>query len=48
VNKQEKPGYYAVKWDGKDDKSNKPASGIYFCRLETSKYKATKKIISLH
>jgi hypothetical protein len=40
-------GYHTISWDGRDDKGKKVASGIYFCKLETSRYSAIKKMILL-
>ncbi|HID93250.1 MAG TPA: choice-of-anchor D domain-containing protein, partial [bacterium (Candidatus Stahlbacteria)] len=53
VNEQQKPGYYKVNWDGKDDSGRRVTSGIYFYRLDayaglgTSPYTATRKLILL-
>ena len=47
VNRKEKPGYYTVKWDGRDSNHKKLASGIYFCKLESGDYRITKKLILL-
>ncbi len=47
VDGKQKPGYYTVSWDGKDDQNRRLASGIYFYRLETKEYKSTKKIVRL-
>ncbi len=47
VNRKEKPGYYTVKWDGRDSNHRKLASGIYFCKLESGDYQVTKKLILL-
>jgi hypothetical protein len=41
----EKPGVYKVIWDGKDNQGNKVSSGIYFYRLSTNKFTATKKVV---
>ena len=40
VNEVQKPGYYEVEWDA----SNQP-SGVYFYRITTGNYAATKKMI---
>ena len=37
-------GYYAVKWDGKDNIAELIPSGIYFIRLQTEEYFAAKKM----
>ena len=41
----EKPGVYKVIWNGKDNQGNKVSSGIYFYRLSTNKFTATKKVV---
>ena len=40
-------GYYTVGWDGKDNSGKKVATGIYFYRMETDKFKATRKLTIL-
>jgi flagellar hook assembly protein FlgD len=46
VEKREKPGYYTVVWDGKDDRNKKVGSGVYFYKLKAGKEKVcTKKLI---
>ncbi|MCK4306800.1 T9SS type A sorting domain-containing protein, partial [candidate division WOR-3 bacterium] len=37
----------SVTWDGKDESGKKVTTGIYFCSLETGKFKATKKLTIL-
>ncbi len=34
VDEQQKAGHYNAYWNGKDDRGNKIASGIYFCRMD--------------
>lgn len=41
----EKSGVHSILWNGQDEKNRKVSAGVYFCRLETADYKATKKII---
>ena len=41
------PGSYETAWDGKDTTGNGVASGVYFYRLLTEEYKATKKMLLL-
>uniref|UniRef100_A0A7C6AAV8 T9SS type A sorting domain-containing protein n=1 Tax=candidate division WOR-3 bacterium TaxID=2052148 RepID=A0A7C6AAV8_UNCW3 len=41
------PGNYNLKWDGKDNQNRKLAQGIYFYRLQTEDFKATKKMVLL-
>jgi len=38
-------GYYLAIWDGLDSDENSVASGIYFARLKTFDFKATKKLV---
>ncbi|MCX5752802.1 MAG: T9SS type A sorting domain-containing protein [Candidatus Krumholzibacteria bacterium] len=40
-------GYYAVTWDGKNDRDGAVASGIYFYRMDTKGFSETKKIVLL-
>ena len=42
VNKEQKPGYYEVKWEASDQ-----PSGIYFYRLTAGMYVETKKMVLL-
>lgn len=42
-----KPGYYTVTWDGKDEYKRTQSKGIYFARLKTKDYDATRKIIHI-
>jgi hypothetical protein len=39
------PGYYTMNWNGKDDYGRNQSKGIYFVRLKTNNYDATKKMI---
>ncbi|MEW6686414.1 MAG: FlgD immunoglobulin-like domain containing protein [Candidatus Edwardsbacteria bacterium] len=47
VNEPQEPGYYAVRWDGKDENGKPVASGVYFYRLQAGDFSATKKMILL-
>ncbi len=51
VNEEQVPGYYSVRWDGKDSGGNPVASGVYFCRLQVLgdrlKVVKTRKMILL-
>ena len=38
-------GYYNLKWDGTDDSGRRLAEGIYFVKMTTPSYRATKKVI---
>ena len=47
VKGKKKAGLYSVPWDGKDPGGKKLASGIYFYRVESGSFRATKKLILL-
>jgi hypothetical protein len=38
------PGKYSVQWDGRDHAGNGVGSGIYFVKMTTPKFVATRKI----
>jgi hypothetical protein len=37
-------GYYKVVWDGRDDRSNMPGSGMYLARMEAGEFSALRKV----
>jgi hypothetical protein len=41
------PGTHHVMWDGKDDRGNQVASGIYFYRLRSGDFQDTKKMVMM-
>jgi hypothetical protein len=45
VNGWEEKGYRVVKWDGTNDRCAKVAAGVYFYRIETSHWVATRKMV---
>jgi len=47
VNNTHNPGWYSVRWNGKDSKGKICPNGIYFYRLVTSEYQATRKMLML-
>lgn len=38
-------GTYEVIWDGKDEKGNEVASGVYLYRLQAGDFSQTKKMV---
>ncbi len=48
INGIQNPGWYSVKWNGKDNKGNNCPAGIYFYRLESEEYQATKKMVKMN
>jgi len=47
VNGDTELGYHTVSWDGKDEAGEVLPSGIYFVRLKTDGFTATRKLILL-
>ena len=47
LNEWKKAGYHSVVWDGKDNKGNAAASGLYFYRLENDRFNKTKQMLLL-
>jgi hypothetical protein len=47
VEKDQAPGYYSVKWDGRDSMGEEMTSGIYFCRLQAGDFVETKRMLFL-
>jgi len=47
VDERQKPGYYTIQWNGRDNNNRTVASGIYFYRLEAGNFNDTKKLILL-
>jgi hypothetical protein len=45
VNSQQKPGRYALRWDGRDAEGRTLANGVYFCRLEAGDHTGTEKLV---
>ena len=43
-----KTGLNSVHWDGRDDDGNRIAAGVYFYRLTSGQFDATRKIIIAH
>jgi len=47
INGPVKPGYYWIRWDGKDSRGRDLASGIYFLRMEAKGFGETEKLLLL-
>ena len=47
VNEHKAPGWYNVDWDGRDQRGNVVASGVYVSRMSTGSFVDTKKLILL-
>jgi L-ascorbate metabolism protein UlaG (beta-lactamase superfamily) len=45
VDEVKEPGYYSVQWDGTDEKGVMVSSGVYFYRLTTGDFSATKRMV---
>ncbi|MDZ4121728.1 MAG: choice-of-anchor D domain-containing protein, partial [Candidatus Cloacimonadaceae bacterium] len=41
------PGYYSMVWDGRDVNGNLVSSGVYFYRMTSGKYTATRKMMMM-
>lgn len=47
VNESKPVGYHSVKWDGKDERGNKVAAGVYLYRMQAGDYSKTNKMTVL-
>jgi hypothetical protein len=41
------PGRYVVRWDGRDDRGERVASGVYLYRMEAGTFVSTRKMVML-
>jgi hypothetical protein len=41
------PGYYAINWDGRDDRGRNVPAGVYFVRFNTEDYQNVQKTVLL-
>ncbi len=47
VDREQAPGYYSVRWDGRDGLGKEVSSGVYFYRLKAGNYTQIKRMILL-
>lgn len=47
VDREETPGYRVVSWDGRDEDGLNLGCGVYFYRMTTSEFQATRKMLLL-
>jgi hypothetical protein len=47
VDSHQNPGFYTVKWDGRDDLGRLVSDGIYLCRFYTGVYNRTMRMLLL-
>ena len=45
VDEVKEPGFYSVRWDGRDQFGNDVASGIYFYQLNAAAFTSTKRMV---
>ncbi|MBE0433873.1 T9SS type A sorting domain-containing protein [candidate division WOR-3 bacterium] len=45
VNEHTDAGYYAIRWDGRNESSQTVSNGVYFCRMKAGEYTSVKKIL---
>lgn len=47
MNREAAPGYYDLKWDGRDDAGMQTGSGVYFYQLRAGDLSSTQKMLKL-
>jgi len=47
VNETQRPNYYQVNWDGRNEQGNRMSSGVYFYKLNCGDFTSTKKVTLL-
>ncbi|UCE17557.1 MAG: T9SS type A sorting domain-containing protein [Gemmatimonadota bacterium] len=45
LEEQKRPGFYSVRWDGRDNNGTEAVSGFYFYRLSAKNFTATKTMV---
>ena len=47
LSKRQQPGYYDIKWDGRDEKGHDLPTGVYFIKFAAGTYIETQKVVLL-
>ena len=47
VNAVQEPGFYASRWDGRDDRGKAVSTGVYMLSLRTDGHHQTRKLLLL-
>jgi len=47
VDEHQSAGHKAINWDGKDDRGNELASGVYFYRIQAGDFTDAMKMIMM-
>jgi hypothetical protein len=45
INSKVRPGIYNIIWNGRNERGEQVSTGVYFCKMQTSNYSATRKIL---
>jgi len=45
VNTDQKAGYHAVRWDGRDEYGRRVSNGVYLYRMEAGEFRKTRKLV---
>ena len=45
IAQKQQAGFHTVVWDGRDETGRKVSSGMFLCKVKTSKYATTRKIV---
>ncbi|NIO28947.1 MAG: T9SS type A sorting domain-containing protein, partial [Candidatus Latescibacteria bacterium] len=47
MNQYKAPGFHSIAWNGKDDRGESVASGIYFVQMKAEGFRQTRKLVLL-
>ena len=45
VDRRQAPGHYSTAWDGTNNEGRRVADGVYFCKMTTVEFTATRKML---